>query len=107
MDIFNPHFQLNTDFSDASVPRLFSNPSTDSVESLIREKCKLIANGDKNYVWVNVYGGWYATQDGCGFFQKFPSVQTVVFVIYISYTFSYVGSYNVDTDTLRGQTFNY
>lgn len=80
----------------------------DSVESLIKEKCKLILSDNyKAGVWVNVYGGWYATQDGCGFFQKIISMHTVVYVIYVSYFFTYTGCYDATTDVLRGQKFDY
>lgn len=100
--------QLNTDFENASVPRLFSDLDADSAESLIREKCKLVMNGNyKEYTWVNNYGGWLGKQNGVGFFNKFIVDRVVVYIIYVSYSFAYIGCYDSATDVLRGQKFDY
>lgn len=96
---------LNTDFEDASVPGLHSETTADSVASLLKQKCKLIINGNyKDFVWVNQYGVWLGAQSGTGFFQKHVHL---VFVIYISHTFAFFGIYDSSSDTLSGKLLEY
>lgn len=65
-------------------------------------------NGNyKEYTWVNNYGGWLGKQNGVGFFNKFIVDRVVVYIIYVSYSFAYIGCYDSATDVLRGQKFDY